>query len=212
LPYSLITKLTKEHKMSETDQSQIMGILPDFEIRRLSRTGLISRMIEPFCYEQVKEHSIKQKVVSYGLSSFGYDIRLADRFIRFTPTGCLDPKNFSNHSDEFWSNEPVTIKRGQYLLAESLERFEIPKDIMGIVVGKSTYARCGLLVNVTPLEPGWKGVLTLELANIAPSDLVVYPQEGIAQVMFFRGRSPAINYETKSGKYQDQDGVQLPLV
>ncbi len=173
-------------------------------------------MIAPFVNHQVKSVFGKQ-VVSYGLSSFGYDIRISRvmRIFESKVNSMIDPKNFD-------ISIGVTPKRGEYsqfilpphsfALTESIETFNVPEDVMAICLGKSTYARCGLIVNVTPLEPGWKGVLTIELSNTTSIPMAVYPNEGIAQLIFFRGDRPEITYADKKGKYQGQTGTTYARV
>jgi dCTP deaminase len=179
-------------------------ILNDREITRLAGEG----MITPFA-----EGVARPGVISYGVTSFGYDMRVADEWMWFAPTPGweFDPKNIDikgaiDYSDVF------VIDPGEFILCRSVETFAIPEDVVGIVVGKSTYARCGLIVNCTPMEPGWTGQLTIELHNASQHAIKVYANEGIAQVMFFRGERPAVTYADKRGKYQGQSGVTLPRV
>ena len=181
------------------------GILNDREIRALCEK---ERMISPFVPEQAGKPS-------YGLGSFGYDMRLGSKFR--VPIGginaVLDPIDFPRgHFREMEAMHTLEIAPGSQVLAESVETFHIPDDIAGVCWGKSSYARCGLLVNVTPLEPGWKGVLTLELANLSPLPIRLHIGQGIAQVVFFRGGRPKRTYAEKEagGIYQDQLGVTLP--
>ena len=160
-------------------------------------------MIEPFEGRQVREG-----VISYGVSSYGYDMRVASEFRIFTNVlnSIVDPKNFDPKSFVEWEG-PVCVVP----LARSVEYFRIPRDVMTICVGKSTYARCGLIVNVTPFEPEWEGFVTLEISNTTPLPARVYANEGIAQVLFFKGdEPPEISYKDKKGKYQGQQGVTLP--
>jgi dCTP deaminase len=188
-------------------------ILNDREITRLAEAG----MIAPFA-----EGVARPGVISYGVTSFGYDMRVADEFVRFNGNNSnVDPKNtswyfmaldFADGDEAEPGVEFYMINAGEFVLCHSVETFDIPEDVVGIVVGKSTYARCGLIVNCTPMEPGWTGQLTIELHNASRHAIKVYANEGIAQVMFFRGERPAITYADKRGKYQGQSGVTLPRV
>jgi dCTP deaminase len=179
------------------------GLLPDWMIRR-------DVIITPFA-----ECEKRPGVISYGLSSYGYDVRLGENFkILEGSGGTLDPKE---HSDQLFTSvgftKAVFVPPHGFVLAETLEYIKIPDDVLGVCVGKSTYARCGLVVNTTPLEPGWRGKVTLELSNTTPLPIKVYVGEGIAQVLFYRGAGKCeMNYATKQGKYQDQTGVTLPKV
>lgn len=174
-----------------------------------------SPMIQPLVDHQVKEEESKGRVISYGVSSYGYDIRLGYSFMMTIPEKegyePLDPKAASSYS---WyphrsdPNSKVIIPPGGFLLAESIESFNMPEDVLGIVLGKSTYARCGLIINCTPLEPRWMGILTLELHNASKHGIVLYPGEGIAQITFHRGELPITSYGARSGKYQNQAGVE----
>ena len=189
-----------------------MGVLCDTQIREL-----IS--IEPF------EDNIKRtKKISYGVSSYGYDVRVGTLFKIFTnvsPTGgqaIVDPKNFTDESfvtvDTATSGKDhVIIPPNSFALAETVETFFIPRDVLAICVGKSTYARCGIIVNVTPLEPEWRGKVTIEISNTTPLPAKIYANEGIAQMIFLKAdRVCAVSYADKGGKYQDQTGLVLPKV
>ena len=183
----------------------VNGILNDQEIRALCEEG---GMISPFVPQQAGKPS-------YGLGSFGYDMRLGSKFL--VPIGginaVLDPIAFPRgHFREIEAKDTLEVAPGSQVLAESVETFHIPDDVAGVCWGKSSYARCGLLVNVTPLEPGWKGVLTIELANLSPLPIRLHVRQGIAQVVFFRGKRPERTYAEKEagGVYQDQLGVTLP--
>jgi dCTP deaminase len=180
-------------------------ILNDKEITRLAEAG----MITPFA-----EGVARPGVISYGVTSFGYDMRVADEWTIFTGNihEARDPKNPQSFNAESFKNDVQSIPPGWFMLCRSVETFAIPEDVVGIVVGKSTYARCGLIVNCTPMEPGWSGQLTIELHNASQHAIKVYANEGIAQVMFFRGERPAITYADKRGKYQGQAGVTLARV
>ncbi|MFN3701098.1 MAG: dCTP deaminase [Alphaproteobacteria bacterium] len=181
------------------------GILPDHEIRRLA---LEAGMIEPFVEKQTRDG-----VISYGLSSYGYDSRCSDDFKIFTnvDNALVDPKNFSEHSFVDRKSDVCVIPPNSFVLTHTVEYFRIPKDVLVICLGKSTYARCGLIVNVTPLEPGWEGHVTLEISNTTPLPARVYANEGIAQFLFFKGSSPCeVSYADRQGKYMGQRGVTLP--
>jgi len=186
-------------------------ILNDKEIRRLGPD-----MLDPF-----EPGSVRKGVISYGVSSFGYDIRVGHKFQIFTPnpfkTNAVDPKNFDNallrkvDTDEA-TDGAICIPPNSYALGMSMEYFHMPVDVMGLVVGKSTYARCGIIVNVTPLEPGWEGFVTIEISNSTPLPAKIYAEEGIAQVLFFKGKTPMTNYADKKGKYQGQTDITPPKV
>jgi dCTP deaminase len=165
-------------------------------------------MIEPFAERQVREG-----VISYGVSSYGYDVRVADEFKIFTNvyTATVDPKAFDPRSFVDWQGESCIVPPNSFALARSVEYFRIPRNVLTICVGKSTYARCGLIVNVTPFEPEWEGHVTLEISNTTPLPAKIYANEGIAQVLFFESEDPPeISYADRGGKYQAQRGVTLP--
>ena len=165
-------------------------------------------MIEPFVEKQRGEG-----VISYGLSSYGYDARLSDEFMIFTnvDNAIVDPKNFSKQSFVERKTDICVIPPNSFALARTVEYFRIPKDVLVVCLGKSTYARCGLIVNVTPLEPGWEGQVTLEISNTTPLPAKVYAHEGIAQFLFYKGDSPCeVTYADRAGKYMGQRGVTLP--
>ena len=165
-------------------------------------------MIEPFEARQVKDGNI-----SYGLSSYGYDIRVAPEFKVFTNVHSVvvDPKNFDDRSFVDVQAKECIIPPNSFALARTEEYFRIPRDTLVVCVGKSTYARCGIIVNVTPLEPTWEGYLTLEISNTTPLPAKVYGGEGIAQLLFFQGdEEPEIAYADRNGKYMKQVGVTLP--
>jgi len=181
------------------------GLLPDHEIRRLAKD---QGMIEPF-----EEKQKRDGVISYGLSSYGYDARTADEFKIFTniDNAMVDPKDFSHQSFVDRQTDICVIPPNSFVLSRTVEYFRIPDDVLVICLGKSTYARCGLIVNVTPLEPGWEGHVTLEISNTTPLPARVYANEGVAQFLFFKGSSPCeISYADKKGKYMGQRGVTLP--
>jgi dCTP deaminase len=165
-------------------------------------------MIEPFAERQVREG-----VISYGVSSYGYDVRISDEFKIFTNvyTATVDPKNFDPRSFVDWQGETCIVPPNSFALARSVEYFRIPRNVLTICVGKSTYARCGLIVNVTPFEPEWEGHVTLEISNTTPLPAKIYANEGIAQVLFFESDDPpSTSYADRRGKYQAQRGVTLP--
>ncbi len=166
-------------------------------------------MIEPFVAEQQRDD-----VISYGLSSFGYDMRIAGEFRVFTPNiynSVVDPKRIDERAMvKYEVDDHILIPPNSYVLGRSVEYFRMPSDVLGIVLGKSTYARSGIIVNVTPLEPGWEGHVTIEIGNATPLPAKVYAHEGIAQVIFLKGEAPAVSYADKGGKYQHQRGITLP--
>ena len=184
-----------------------MSVLSDRSIRKLA---LEKNMISPFENKQVRGNKI-----SYGLSSFGYDARVSEEFKIFTNVNSeiVDPKNFKA-TNFVTKNVPVcVIPPNSFALARTVERFKIPKDIMVICLGKSTYARCGIIVNVTPLEPGWEGYVTLEFSNTTPLPAKIYANEGVAQFIFLQGNeTPEVTYADRDGKYMGQTGVTLPKV
>jgi dCTP deaminase len=181
-----------------------MGIKADKWIREKSLKG----MIQPFEAMQVRKG-----VISYGLSSYGYDIRVADEFKVFTNinTTVIDPKNFDPNSFVTIKGDSCIIPPNSFALARTVEYFRIPQNVITICLGKSTYARCGIIINVTPFEPGWEGNVTLEISNTTPLPAKIYANEGIAQVLFFEGDEPCeVSYSAKAGKYMSQTGVTLP--
>lgn len=200
-----------------------MSLLADYQIVKIiematSHQGNLLNwkpMIDPFISHQVSEVDGK-KVISFGLSSSGYDIRVADEFKIFTTVPgmagtAVDPKKFDPKLLVDFKGPVCEIPPHSYILCRSVEKFCIPKDISVTCLGKSTYARCGVHVNVTPLEPGWSGILTIELSNAGPSPVKIYANEGIAQLMFHKLQGPArIDYKSRGGKYQDQDGIVPP--
>lgn len=152
--------------------------------------------------------------ISYGLGSFGYDIRIDDEFRIFTDVHSteIDPKNFNEDAFVEVKDDSCLIPPNSFCLGKSLEKFDMPDDLFGLVVGKSTYARCGIIVNMTPIEPGWKGYLTIEISNTTPLPARIYSDEGIAQVVFFRGERPKVTYGDRNGKYQDQEGIEVAKI
>lgn len=165
-------------------------------------------MIEPFNKKQVRKG-----VISYGVSSYGYDMRIGDEFKIFTNINntVVDPKNFDPKSFVDYKGDVCIIPPNSFVLASSLEYFRIPRDVLVICLGKSTYARCGLVVNVTPLEPEWEGHVTIEISNTTPLPAKIYANEGIAQLIFLQAAELCeVSYKDKAGKYQAQKGITLP--
>ena len=182
-----------------------MGLKPDNWIRKMAKEH---RMIEPFEPGQVRNGQI-----SYGVSSYGYDIRVADEYMIFTNvySAIVDPKNFDPRSMVEYKGDVCVIPPNSFVLARTVEYFRIPKNVLTVCLGKSTYARCGIIVNVTPFEPEWEGFVTLEISNTTPFPAKIYSNEGIAQVLFFEGDEPCdITYADKKGKYQKQQAIVLP--
>jgi dCTP deaminase len=167
-------------------------------------------MIEPFADNQVHDG-----VISYGVSSYGYDIRVADEFKIFTNvySAIVDPKDFKSESMVDFKGDVCVIPPNSFALARTVEYFRIPRSVLTICVGKSTYARCGIIVNVTPFEPQWEGFVTLEISNTTPLPARIYANEGIAQVLFFQADEECeTSYADKKGKYQKQESIVLPKV
>jgi dCTP deaminase len=182
-----------------------MSIKSDGWIKRMARDH---GMIEPF-----EDRQVRDGVISYGVSSYGYDMRIADEFSIFHSAlfPVVDPKNFDERSFIKYQGDECIIPPNSFALARSVEYFRIPRSILTICVGKSTYARCGLIVNVTPFEPEWEGHVTLEISNTTPLPAKVYANEGISQVLFFESDEMCeVSYADKKGKYQGQMGVQPP--
>ena len=180
-----------------------MGVLADWQIQ----TGI---KIEPFA-----EGASRPGTISYGVTSYGYDVRVDRHFKVFTNARCavVDPKNFDPRSFVDIKAEVCVIPPNSFALASTIEYFRIPRDVLTVCLGKSTYARCGIIVNVTPFEPEWEGYVTLEISNTTPLPAKIYANEGIAQVLFFEGREePEVSYADKKGKYQAQHGVTLPRI
>lgn len=184
-----------------------MSIKADRWIRKMA---LEHGMIEPFVDEQVREG-----IISYGLTSYGYDMRVTNHFKVFTNVfnALVDPKNFSPRSFVDIESDHIDIPPNSFALAQSYERFRIPRNVSCIVIGKSTYARCGILINITPLEPEWEGYVTIEISNTTPLPARIYANEGIGQVLFFEGDEECErSYADKKGKYQGQVGIVLPRI
>ena len=184
-----------------------MSIKSDRWIRRMANEHA---MIEPFADEQVRAGAI-----SYGVSSYGYDMRVAPEFKIFTNalSAIVDPKSFDPRSFVEFQGPVCVVPPNSFALARSIEYFRIPRNVLTICVGKSTYARCGIITNVTPFEPEWEGHVTLEISNTTPLPAKIYANEGIAQVIFFQSDEPCeVSYRDKKGKYQAQTGVTLPKI
>jgi dCTP deaminase len=181
-----------------------MSIKPDQWIIKMAQE---QEMIAPFVKEQIKKGNI-----SFGPSSFGYDIRLCSEFKLFSPSDDLiiDPKRMEENNFRYIQADACAVPANSFVLAKSLEYFKIPDNVLAIVTGKSTYARCGVLVNVTPLEPGWEGFLTISISNTAPRPVKIYANEGIAQVLFFESDQACMtSYRDKKGKYQGQKDITI---
>ncbi len=186
-----------------------MSIKSDKWIRRMANEY---RMIDPFEPDQVKQVE-GRRIVSYGTSSYGYDIRCADEFKLFTNINStiVDPKEFDEKNFVNFKGESVIIPPNSFALARTVEYFRIPRNVLTVCLGKSTYARCGILVNVTPFEPEWEGYVTLEFSNTTPLPAKIYANEGVAQVIFFESDEVCeTSYKDRGGKYQGQRGVTLP--
>ncbi len=178
--------------------------------RWIRRMATEHGMINPFSEKQVRE-----SVISFGLSSYGYDLRVADEFKIFTNVNCtvVDPKNFDERSFVTVRSDVCIVPPNSFALARSVEYFKIPRDVLTICVGKSTYARCGIIVNVTPFEPEWEGYVTLEISNTTPLPAKIYANEGLCQVIFFESDEQCeVSYKDKKGKYQSQGGIVLPRI
>ncbi len=186
-----------------------MSIKSDHWIRRMAEN---EGLIEPFEPNQVKYNG-SERLISYGTSSYGYDLRCADQFKIFTNinTTIVDPKKFDEKSFVDFQGDVCVIPPNSFALASTVEYFRIPRNVLTICLGKSTYARCGIIVNVTPLEPEWEGHVTLEFSNTTPLPAKIYANEGVAQVIFLESDEPCdVSYRDRGGKYQGQRGVTLP--
>jgi dCTP deaminase len=184
-----------------------MAVKCDRWIRRMAQQ---QAMISPFADSQVREG-----VISYGVSSYGYDLRVADEFKIFTNvnTTIVDPKHFDARSLVEYKGDVCIVPPNSFALARSVEYFRIPRNVLTVCVGKSTYARCGIIVNVTPLEPEWEGFVTLEISNTTPLPARVYSNEGLCQIVFFESDELCeVSYKDKKGKYQAQQGIVLPRI
>jgi len=182
-----------------------VGLKPDHWIQKMAKEH---RMIEPFA-----ENRVRNGVISFGVSSYGYDIRVANEFKIFTNvySAVVDPKHFDPKSMVDFKGEICVIPPNSFALARTVEYFRIPRDVLTVCLGKSTYARCGIIVNVTPFEPEWEGYVTLEISNTTPLPARIYANEGIAQVLFFQADEVCdTSYADKKGKYQKQEAIVLP--
>lgn len=212
--YKALERESLDTRAFLTRKGKISMLLNDREIKSIVA---VDGMIDPFIDHQVRIIDDKP-CISYGLSSCGYDIRLGKSFTRVdllsdngTEERILDPHT---HDATLWEfvddiSGAIELAPGEHILGVSMERFRMPRDVVGICVGKSTYARCGIIVNVTPLEPGWCGYLTIEIHNAGLHFVKVYPGEGIAQVLFHRIDDPAVSYDQRGGKYQDQPAAPV---
>lgn len=200
-------------EVNSRPQGGIMSIKPDSWIRFMAQER---SMIEPFIEKQVRNNQdASSKIVSYGLSSYGYDIRVANEFKVFTNVynSIVDPKNFKEESFIRINSDVCVIPPNSFALARSVEYFKIPRSILTICLGKSTYARCGIIVNVTPFEPEWEGFVTIEISNTTPLPAKIYANEGIAQVIFFQADDECeVSYADRQGKYMKQVGITLPMM
>lgn len=200
-----------------------MTVLCDWQIKQLSRPFggpqysdvSYHHVVEPFVDHQVREDEQGRRLISYGLSSFGYDVRLAPRLLLVDPGAwdatCLDPKDPDGRNALVFSTEILPDENGRmwmpphsFALGCTVERFDLPTNVMGVCLGKSTYARNGIIPHVTPLEPGWQGYLTLEFSNNTPVPVCLYANEGVVQIVFHEGEEPSVTYADRAGKYQDQ--------
>lgn len=183
-----------------------MGLKSDMWIRKMAQNG----MITPYC-----EGLVGEGVVSYGLSSYGYDIRVSDEFKIFTNINAqvVDPKDFEDANVVDFKGDVCIVPPNSFALARTVEYFKIPSNVLAICLGKSTYARCGIIVNVTPFEPGFEGFITIEISNTTPLPAKIYANEGIAQVLFLEGDEQCeTTYADRKGKYQKQTGITLPRI
>ncbi len=187
-----------------------MGVKSDGWIRKMAQE---KGMIEPFEAEQVR-YVKGEKVISYGLSSYGYDLRVSNKFKVFTNlyNSLIDPKNFREDAFVDIEGDYCIIPPNSFALAQSVEYFRIPREVITMCIGKSTYARCGIIVNVTPFEPEWEGFVTLEISNTTPLPAKVYANEGLAQVLFYEGQEVCeVSYADRGGKYMRQMDITLPV-
>ena len=189
-----------------------MSIKADVWIEKLA---LEQKMIEPYLRKQIKENEDGQRLISFGPSSYGYDIRVADEFKIFTNVNStvVDPKHFDENSFVEFRGAICTIPPNSFALGRSIEYMRMPRNVTGVVLGKSTYARCGIVCNFTPLEAGWEGHITIEISNTTPLPARIYANEGIAQVLFFESDEACrTSYADRAGKYQGQTGITLAKV
>lgn len=188
-----------------------MSLKSDKWIAQMSKD---KKMIEPFV-EDLVQHKDGKKIISYGLSSYGYDIRVSNKFKVFTNVHSpfIDPKGFKKNEFVDIESDMCMIPPNSFALAVSVEYFRIPRNVLTLCIGKSTYARCGIIVNVTPFEPGWEGYVTLEISNTTPLPARIYANEGLAQVVFLEGDEACLtSYADRQGKYMKQEGITLPTV
>jgi dCTP deaminase len=196
--------------VSRASNGDDMGICSDRWIRQMVQKH---RMIDPFSEAQVRKTEKGVSIVSYGLSSYGYDLRVSNEFKVFTNVfnTVVDPKAFDERSFVDLESDICIIPPNSFALARSVEYFRIPREVLGVCLGKSTYARCGIIVNVTPLEPEWEGHVTLEISNTTPLPARIYAQEGLAQIIFIGGSEICeTSYADRTGKYMGQRGITLP--
>ena len=189
-----------------------MGLKSDIWITEKSQVP--RPLIAPFVDHLVTEEA-GRKVISYGLSSYGYDVRLDRQFLKFTPVrqSVVDPKRFDAECVDEFEGDVCIVPPNSFVLARTVERFHVPDNVLCLAIGKSSYARCGIVTNITPFEPGWVGIPTLEISNTSPLPAKVYAGEGIAQVLFLEGDETAVtNYRSRGGKYQGQSAVQPPML
>lgn len=187
-----------------------MAVCSDQWIRKMAKEH---GMIEPFEEGQVRHSETGEKLISYGLSSYGYDLRVSDEFKVFTNVfnTVVDPKSFDPRSFVDLKTDVCIVPPNSFALARSIEYFRIPREVLTICVGKSTYARCGIIVNVTPFEPEWEGHVTLEISNTTPLPAKIYANEGLAQVVFFLAETTCeTSYADRAGKYMKQQGITIP--
>lgn len=209
-----------ERGCTNTEGASLRNLSPTADMTSLKNDSWIRqmarehRMIEPFTDTLVRHDARGHKVISYGLSSYGYDLSLAPEFMVFKNSHpvLVDPKKFDERCVDHVHGEQIIIPPNSFVLARSNESIRMPENVLGICVGKSSYARCGLILNCTPLEPGWSGHLTLEITNSTPLPSVCYANEGIVQVIFFEGEPCEVSYADRAGKYQGQHGITLPRV
>jgi len=207
MPGFFVLRFATNRQGAENARGGYMAIKSDKWIRRMAKQR---RMIEPFAENQVRDG-----VISYGVSSYGYDIRVADEFKIFTNVNStiVDPKRFDQQSFVDFKGDVCIVPPNSFALARTVEYFRIPRNILTICLGKSTYARCGIIVNVTPFEPEWEGTATLEISNTTPLPAKIYANEGIAQVVFFEADEICeTSYADKKGKYQAQREITLPRI
>lgn len=208
-----MTQIEENQYLERIALRGVRGLLSDSYIKRFVNNF---EMIEPFFPEQVKINTNGDPVISYGLSSFGYDIRVANEFRIFSPsTGtltCIDPKAIDKRTLISFCGDVCVIPPNSFALARSIEYFKMPANVLGLCLGKSTYARAGIITNFTPFEPGWCGHVTIEISNTTPLPCKIYADEGIAQVLFLASEFPLTTYAQRDGKYQNQVGITLAKV